>query len=277
MNLEGRIRGLVVETRDAMSKLEALYGRELRGCRILDVGPGPFLLQAYVLGLKNEVTAIDLDVIPVGLSPMAYLRLLWKNGPFRTAKTIARKGLGIDRAYRRHLKRLLRISALPRVLSVQGDATASGFQDGSFDVVHSRALMQHVPNPELTTLEFIRVLKPQGVLYLSLHLYTSFNGSLDPRVMDERAGESLYWAHLRPSTRENITGECMLNKLRLSEWISLFSRVCPGHTREVLNSNREGVANVAERLVASGELPGYTVDELCAHALNIYWRKPAIT
>src|ERR1035437_3395881 len=77
MNLEERIRGLVVETGDAVSKLEVLYGRELRGCRILDVGPGPFLLQAYVLGLKNEVTAIDLDVIPMGLSPMAYLRLLW--------------------------------------------------------------------------------------------------------------------------------------------------------------------------------------------------------
>ena len=267
---------LVAETKNAISKMEALFGRELNGLKVLDVGPGPFFLQSYILGAQNnQVTAIDLDVIPVGFAPLTYLQMLRKNGGFRTVKTLARKGLGIDREYRRQLAKLLNNSNLTNVRVMQGNATKSGLPDASFAIIYCRALFQHLPEPEAATRELVRLLMPGGVLYISLHLYTSFNGSLDPRVSYGTADESLHWAHLRPSFQGTLVSECSLNRLTLSQWLELFSRVCPGHTRDVHTSTREGVPEVAERLINAGELPGYTKDELCAHTLDIFWKKPA--
>jgi SAM-dependent methyltransferase len=266
---------LVVETKAAMTKMQALYGHELRGLKILDVGPGPFLLQSCILGLQNEVVAMDLDVIPVGFEPLAYLRMLRINGGFRTLKTLARKGLGIDREYRRQLKILLNNERLPKIRSVQGDATNSDLPDASFAIIYCRALFQHLQDPEVATREFVRLLIPGGVLYISLQLYTSFNGSLDPRVAYGVGDESLHWAHLRPTLRDTVVSECSLNKFSLPQWVEMFTRVCPGHTRDIHDSTREGIPAAAERLIHAGELPGYTKDELCAHTLDIFWKKPS--
>jgi SAM-dependent methyltransferase len=272
--IAGELPALVDETNQAIAKMESLLGRKFAGLKILDIGPGPFLLQSYILGLQNDVTAMDLDVLAIGSSPIPYLRMLRKNGPFRTMKTIARKSLGIDREYRRQLALVLNARPLPRIKVIQGDITRSTLPDASFQAAHCRALFQHIPDPESATREIIRLLTPGGVLYISLQLYTSFNGSLDPRVAAGVADESMHWAHLRPSLRDSIQSNSYLNKWRLAEWIALFSRLCPGHIQEIENSKRDGIPQAAHRLIASGDLPGYTADELCAHTLNIFWKKP---
>jgi SAM-dependent methyltransferase len=264
---------LVSETKSAMARLSGLYGAPLTGLKILDIGPGQFLIQSYILGQGNDVTAMDLDVMPVGFAPFVYMQMLRKNGGFRTLKTIARKGLGIDREYRRQLAELLG-GRLPDIKVIQGDVMGSGLAGGSFAVVYCRALFQHLAEPEVATREIVRLLTPGGVLHISLHLYTSFNGSLDPRVAEGLGDESLHWAHLRPSLSSSVRAEAAVGKLRLSQWSDIFSRVCPGYMSEIHDSSREGVRELAARLVAAGELPGYTKEELCAHTLDVYWKKP---
>ena len=44
-------------------------GRECSGLDVLIVGPGPYLVEPRFFGQHNNVTADDLDVIPVGLAP----------------------------------------------------------------------------------------------------------------------------------------------------------------------------------------------------------------
>lgn len=265
---------LLDETNRAMRKMEALLEKRFENLKVLDVGPGPFLVQSCVLGIRNEVTAMDLDVLANGFSPMPYLQMLRINGPFRTMKTLARKALGIDREYRRQLARALDARSLPRIRLIQGDITACKLADASFHAIHSRALFQHLVNPEAAAKEIIRLLTPGGVLYISLQLYTSFNGSQDRRIAEGTADESMHWAHLRPSLRGSLEESAYLNKLRLSEWTTLFSRLCPGHLREIENSSRQGIPEAAKRLIKLGELEGYSEEELCAHTLNIFWRKP---
>lgn len=273
--VSAELPSLVEETNQSMLKMESVLGRRFAGLKVLDVGPGPFLLQSYILGLQNEVIAMDLDVIALGISPVPYVRMLWKNGPFRTIKTVARKSLGIDREYRRQLSKVLKSRSLPTIRVIQGDITRCGLPPNSFEVAHCRALFQHLSDPESATREIIRMLAPGGVLYISLQLYTSFNGSFDARVATGRADESMHWAHLRPSLRKSVQSDTYLNKWRLAQWTDLFSRVCPGHVQEIENSSRQGIPEAAQRLVASGELAGYSVDELCAHTLNIFWKKPS--
>jgi SAM-dependent methyltransferase len=264
---------LVAETRDAMAKMTEMYGAELRGLKVLEVGPGPFLTHSYVLGQHNDVTAMDIEVIPLGFAPLEYLKMLRKDGAVRTAKTVARKGLGIDREYRRQLSVVLG-GALPKVRVIQGNAMKSGLASSSFSVIYCRALFQHVASPEEAVRELTRLMTPGGILYISLHLYTSFNGSLDPRVAYGVGDESLHWAHLRPKLRESVQSESTLNRLPLAAWLEIFTRCCPGFTRVIHDSTRPGIREVAERLLSSGEIEGYTKEELCAHTLDIYWKKP---
>jgi ubiquinone/menaquinone biosynthesis C-methylase UbiE len=50
---------------------------------------------------------------------------------------------------------------------VQADARAMPFPDGEFDAVWTIWVLEHVPNPEQALREIRRVLKPNGLLYLS--------------------------------------------------------------------------------------------------------------
>jgi SAM-dependent methyltransferase len=272
--IAGELPALVDETHRVMEKIESLLGRKFANLKVLDIGPGPFLLQSCILGLQNDVTAMDLDVLAFGPSPVPYLRMLRKNGPFRTMKTLARKSLGIDREYRRQLARVLNSRSRPRIKVIQGDIAACHLADASFQVVHCRSVFHHLLDPEFATREVMRLLTPGGVFYISFQLYTSFNGSLDPRVFTGGADESMHWAHLRPSLRDSVRSEIQLNKWRLSQWTALFSRICPGYIQEIENSTREGIPEAAKRLIASGELAGYTPEELSAHTMNVFWKKP---
>jgi hypothetical protein len=74
--------------------------------------------------------------------------------------------------------------------------------------------------------------------------------------------------------QNDIHSESNLNRLKLSEWLVLFERVCPGNQIEIGKSTREGIPEAAERLIRNGELEGYAKEESCAHTLNVYWKKP---
>ena len=76
----------------------------------------------------------------------------------------------------------------------------------------------------------------------------------------------MHWAHLRPTLQNDIHSESNLNRLKLSEG--------SGNQIEIVNSTREEIPEAAERLIRNGELEGYAKEELCAHTLNVYWKKP---
>lgn len=75
-------------------------------------------------------------------------------------------------AFRRAGARYVPLDADPAVASVQdggivADAGRLPFGDGTFDVVFSSNLWEHVRTPELVADELLRVVAPGGVLYLA--------------------------------------------------------------------------------------------------------------
>src|SRR5690348_13399791 len=109
-----RIQEEVRHVLDICRRAEALMiertSRPLQNLAGLEIGPGQLPRQTSFFALKNDITAIDLDVIPSGLS--GYFQLLRQNGLKRLAKTIGRKLLGVDRQYLRELRRQLGIQQL---------------------------------------------------------------------------------------------------------------------------------------------------------------------
>src|SRR5258706_951483 len=63
----------------------------------------------------------------------------------------------------------------PDVEFVEADIVTLPFDDDQFDVVTSFETVEHVPNPEAMLDEFLRVLKPDGVLVVSTPDKTIYN------------------------------------------------------------------------------------------------------
>jgi SAM-dependent methyltransferase len=266
-----------VEGLDGLQKLIlSHFGVDLRDMDILDIGPGQFLVQMIYFARDNRVVGIDLDLIAHGFNPLPYAKMLWFNGVRRTLKTVARKLIGIDRRYAKEVKHRLNLASLPKLNIQRMDACRMTFPDASFDFVHSRSVFHHLPTPEEALNHVVRILKPGGIVCLSFHLFTSENGSLDPRVFtEERVGVG-FWPHLRASTRNQLTPNAFVNKLRLAEWRRIFDVRMPG-AEYILNRNtRPNAEQDAKRLQDNGELAEYTMEELLTDEVILLWRKPLI-
>src|SRR5581483_1893676 len=100
-------------------------------------------------------------VIDVGCGVMGILHLLAARvGP--TGRVV-----GLDRELRMvEAGRQLAGERGLQVELIEADATATGLNDGSFDLVHSRTLLLNVPKPEEILGEMLRIAKPGGVIAL---------------------------------------------------------------------------------------------------------------
>jgi SAM-dependent methyltransferase len=247
---------------------------ELRGLDILEIGPGQFQAQMKYLAVHNRVIGIDLDVITQNLAPLDYLRMLRTNGLKRTAKTLGRKILGIDRQFSSGLLREIGVRSVPTPKVIQMDACQMSFADESFDFVYARSVFHHLPNPSAALDGIIRVLRPGGAAYILLHLYTSETGCLDPRIYTDRGNEVKGWPHLRARLHGRVAGDnTYLNKLRLEDWRKLFELKMPS-AKYFANQAGPSTFELAQAIRSQGELLDYSLEELTTNDLAVLWRKP---
>ncbi|GAB4550416.1 MAG: hypothetical protein Tsb0013_12180 [Phycisphaerales bacterium] len=247
----------------------------LEGLRMLDVGPGQLPRQQWYYAVKNDVLGVDLDVCPFGLDPGAYWRMLRLNGPLRTIKTIVRKALGVDRAFARAMQREMGVSRFEKPVIEHRDATATGLPDASFDLVYSFDSFEHFDDPRAAVREAVRLLKPGGFLYISLHHLSAEDGLHDIRIISGHREHVPYWAHLRPSTRHLVAPSSYLNMLSVPEWRAIFDEETPGATVELPESPTPGLRDELARIRAEhGELVDHTDEELLAYRFNALWTKP---
>jgi SAM-dependent methyltransferase len=268
---ETRVADLIALAEACNRSSTETFGMPATGRRILDVGPGEFLIQSRYFALKNDVTAIDLDVIAETLTPRKCVEMFRHNGAHRTAKTAMRKALGIDRLYERVLREKLGVSQLPKVEILRGDVCEMEFPGDSFDMVYSRSVLHHIAEPKEALSEMARVLKPRGVAFVDLHLYSSVNGSLDPRVTFGGGNTDLYWAHLRQD-KTAVEG-AFLNKLRLSDWNQLFAEYWPGSQLKTTEVTDPGVRSYAAKLLTESAITGYSEQELLITTVTAVWQK----
>jgi SAM-dependent methyltransferase len=279
IDIPGQVNGTIGYMRRCEQRIENAIGMSLDKMKILVVGPGQTPREMVYLGCRNEVVGIDLDVIPQGWNLNTYFKMLRQNGMMRTLKTVARKGLGIDNRFSKELKRQLGIASLPRTSHLQMDAAKMQFPDDSFDFVYSYSVFEHLPEPSAVIDEVVRVLKPGGGSYISLHIYSSEDGCHDLRLFSNDRAEIPYWPHLRPKLEHLIHPNAYLNKVRLAEWIQVFQDRMPGVTFQFDSHDPEKAEKLKGEIAAlrqQGELADYTDDELLAVNVIAIWRKGPI-
>lgn len=255
------------------ARLEEALERPVRGQRVLVVGPGQLLREARFFAIHNQVTCLDLDVIPQGVDPLAYARMLRLNGPGRVVKTLGRKLLGNDRIELAEWKRQLGISYLPEPQCLVRDICDGAPSPGNWDVLASWAVFQHVPDVKLAIGRCVEALAPGGALYIGIQLWTGNIGHHDIRAYTGSEDQLPLWGHLRPSTAHLVESSAWLNRLRLRDWREAFGAHCPGFSEY---QERFGEQELRAKMTPElrEELADYDDEELYTIDVFFRWAKP---
>jgi SAM-dependent methyltransferase len=254
-------------------RIAVRLGRPVKDLRILEIGPGQGLERARYFGIKNEVIGLDLDVIPAPKRAQDYFQILRLNGFGRLAKTLGRQFI-VGKANERAWLKAVGVSEMKVPQMRQGDICRFLPDLGQFDLVMSWSVFEHLPKPKQALENIIRLLKPGGVLYLSIHLYTANNGHHDIRAFTGLQENLPVWGHLRRTTSSQIHPSCYLNRWRLSMWRELFGMMTPGYTEflEGYDQSTRYKARITPQI--RGELREYSEEELFTIDAVYSWQKP---
>lgn len=86
-HLPEQVRRTLQQLRDVEERVARLGAGPLHDRDVLIIGAGQTPREVMAFSASNRVTGIDLDVIPHGFDPRAYLRLARQNGLPRALKT----------------------------------------------------------------------------------------------------------------------------------------------------------------------------------------------
>jgi SAM-dependent methyltransferase len=269
----GRVELTMRQFRATERRLRETFGYDLRGRKVLEIGPGQQLRNMRCLAIQNDVVGIDTDVVRQGFRLRDYVDMMRLNSGMRVAKTVGRKLLGFDRDFERELGRRLGVKRFQKLDVQRMNATRMAFPDRSFDFACSYSVFEHIDRPADAIAEVARVLRPGGVAYVSLHLYTSHSGAHDARIMGTDVLSPPYWPHLRPEHQHRVHPGAYCNEVRLAEWKSLFTASMPGVV--FAHELHDELGAAADSLLAAQAIRGYTREELLTLNLIAMWRKPA--
>jgi len=269
--LVGRSIAQVTEVLDEIAELQ---GHPVIDRDILEIGSGQKSIQLAVMNMQNRAIGIDRESSSGDLDIRYLVRTVKTDGFMRASKTVARKIFGIDRVIREECCRQLDLDNWPVLNIIQMDASNMSFPDDSYDVVFSRAVFEHIADPAAVLREIARVLRRGGVFYCLLHLYTSYSGCHDARILSGHSGDMPLWAHLREQHKHRIVENTYLNRLRLSEWQRIFRDAMPGVRVHALmdDTNTTHRAELCE-LRNTGELTDYSDEEVLTVTLKAVWQR----
>ena len=274
LDVRKNVGRLLEEAAFFRGEIEGLRGEPMSGLEILEIGPGQQFVELVYFGIDNDVTGIDTDLLAARQGFVTTVQMLRRNGLLRTAKTTLRKIIGVDRNTRRELALQLGVGKLPSPKLYQMDAGNTTFPNESFDVIYSRAVFEHLTDPATVIAEIHRILRPGGVMFIRLHLYTSDSGIHDTRIFANRRDHLPFWSHLRPEHALKVRPNSFLNGIRLRDWTELFTCQMPSCRVTARCDAPDSERRELAKLRQANELGEYSDEELLSPTVDIVWRKP---
>lgn len=249
------------------------YFPDFKGLRVLDVGCGLLQWQTiFFHSIGTQVTGVDLEYVRSDRRPDKYVHLLRTNGAERAAKTAYWDYVFRGR-YQRALQACSPFSLIAQKLDLrQHTAERLPFEDNTFDIVASHEVFEHIEDVPAAVREIKRVLKPGGITYNTVHLFTSISGGhhMDWKYPDEEPSQRVpAWDHLRARTFPEHPS--WLNELREPAYQEAFERELEILCWEA--SAHEGHTQLTAEIRA--ELADYSEDELLKKGVIIVARKSA--
>lgn len=218
--------------------------------RVLDLANGRLCSQYILLrAAGHQVYGIDLVNRP---------QLSWADIAYRAARWLYTRKLGFP------------ASIVAGKTLVCGDVNTLPFSDNSFDLVTSIAAFEHFLNVPMIVAEVARVVRPGGLVWACIHLFSSLSGghnvSLAEIPLRRVPGGIDPWDHLR---KRLLPFHVLLNEWRKDQYLEAFA-----HRFQIIKhycAVREGEELLTPKIKA--ELSTYSRDELTCGAYVIVARR----
>jgi glycosyltransferase involved in cell wall biosynthesis len=272
-NSEAAIRGYMkFKTRVVEPFFQPLKKRLL----ILDVGCGKFYpFSRLAIANGHIVTALDTQYVAPRI--WKYFAMLYYDGMHVAVKSVFHDVLFLP-AFKKKLKSTVQHSTEnSEIMFVRASAENIPFPDDYFDVVFSCNAFEHIKNIERAISECARVVKPNGIIYISTHPYTSISGSHHPAWFhpdSEPPKDIPSWFHLRNDCEKPVwLLDYGLNKYRLADYRNVFTRYADIIAE--FSDKVEGASFLTEQIRL--ELKGFSEEELLTSTKTFLMRKPPVS
>lgn len=239
--------------------------------KILEIGCGQRAIQTILFHTDGaDVIGIDLEIPTYRMNLSVFLRILRQGGFERALKSFTRHLL-FDRDYLSEIstsygKPVLLNGVETRIM----DATRMAFDSESFDFIFSRSVLEHVDDVAAAAREINRLLRPDGISVLFIHLFPCLSG-----------GHCHAWGHPDPSSPPGVPpwdhlrdqrfpADSYLNRLTIGQYRRIFR-----DAMEVVNEETftEGEAFLTREIEEELKAKGYTREDLLTSTLLLCARK----
>jgi hypothetical protein len=210
---------------------ERLAQRSFGNARVLEIGFGarPNRLIA-LMSMGIDVRGIDLDV-PLLEFELGSIVKIWKANGFERAVKSAVRNLLFDNKERRALRGALEERGYSLKIDTArflvGDAASHNLGEGSYDLVYSEDVFEHIPVSDLPSLveRLAKKLAPTGVVIISPNVFTGITGGHLPEWYAHLVGKRMKrrsepWEHIR---KQRYSPNTYLNRLSRAAYRELFA------------------------------------------------------
>lgn len=244
---------------------------DLTRTRILEIGCGQRAAQTMLFTADGaRITGIDIEVPTFALDLPAFYRIVRLNGLERAAKSLARH-LFFDAPFFSQLSR-----QYGQTLPLEGadvrlmDAASLTFPDDSFDFVFSTLVFEHIADVPAAVAELNRVLKPDGLAWINIHLFPGLSGGHHQEWTNPPTGRPHRvppWDHL---LENRYPADGSLNRLKLADYRLIFEARLKVLEEGIVTEGEDFLTSALEkRLMAKG----YTREDLLTREAAFLCRK----
>jgi SAM-dependent methyltransferase len=261
--------------RNFSETIARLTQRPLPSLRVLDLGCGsnaPMTLMLHAAGCT--VTGVDASIghrWGLGVRPSRYLEYAREAGPLKTLRKCVGE-LAYDRVYYETLSSAVGLRLSERNLDLRlMDVQNPQLPEGAYDVIHSNATWEHVPDVRAANRTIAAALKQGGLAYIEIHLFPSLSGGHDlPWITPGRTilGDVKPWQHLR---NPDWQAPVFLNRLRERDYRGAFEETPGLEIAEWNTEFTEGADYLSDEVRA--DLPDYSDEELTKRSIIVVVRK----
>ena len=191
--------------------------------RVLDMGCGQTAAQTALFQADGaDAVGIDVEVPTYRMNLSTFFRTIRLNGPERALKSLVRHLLVDKRFFAELAEAYGKPIPLEEIDTRVMDATRMTFESESFDFIFSRSVFEHMDNVEAAVKEMNRVLRPDGIAVVTVHLFPCLSGGHSAEWIEPDRFPSTsipLWDHLREN---RFPANTYLNKLTIGRYREIF-------------------------------------------------------
>jgi len=205
--------------------LETSFGPRPGRLKILEIGCGQRATQTILFTTDgHETVGIDVEVPTFRMTWRVLSQVVKENGWERAFKSVFRHWLFDGQFLRRLSSRYGKTLVLDQVDIRLMSATHLEFPDDYFDFLYSSLVFEHIDNVPAAVREVNRVLKPEGLAWINIHLFPSLSGGHQPEWANRGNFSCAHippWDHLLDNKYPAYT---YLNKLRWADYRKILNQ-----------------------------------------------------